>query len=222
MAGVGWDRGNVGKPFRKNEVQVFVPDRSLARLCPFVEPRILSPDLSKSLPRPSPGGKIVSETSMKPDCENLVLQHRMTFDVGEADKFTKRRLVVPDFKTYRSRSLGMVGSRAYAEDKALQQARNADVVTSVETLPVEALDSPLLHRRLLIPAFDAYLTREVSPLPREQDKPKRKVDQLKDVMTFVRSPRRGGSYTNAGNLSPLARSVGIMRKTRLHVDLSED
>jgi len=213
MAGVGWDRGNVGKPFRKNEVQVFVPDRSLARLCPFVEPRILSPDLSKSLPRPSPGGKIVSETSMKPDCENLVLQHRMTFDVGEADKFTKRRLVVPDFKTYRSRSLGMVGSRAYAEDKALQQARNADVVTSVETLPVEALDSPLLHRRLLIPAFDAYLTREVSPLPREQDKPKRKVDQLKDVMTFVRSPRRGGSHTNAGNLSPLARSVGIKDAT---------
>eukprot|EP00397_Hematodinium_sp_SG-2012_P032857 GEMP01035031.1.p1 GENE.GEMP01035031.1~~GEMP01035031.1.p1 ORF type:complete len:518 (+),score=102.46 GEMP01035031.1:110-1663(+) len=224
-SGVAWNRRIAGLPFEKTgSQQRFVPDRSLCRTCSAIEPRILVPDMSKGVPRPVPGNKIVSEVSMKPEFQEAVTRQRMEYDANKAEKFMLKRDCIPDFNKFLRREDSMVGSRVYGEDRALQQARHVPPVLSVERLPLERLDTPAVYPRVgtSIDDFNLQRGRDEGIRPaRECDKPSRKHDQIKEVSKFSRSPRRGESGCPVRRMSAITDSVASLRKCRAYFPVTE-
>jgi hypothetical protein len=193
----------------------------LCRTCPYIEPRLLIPDLSKQTSRPDPSKECVftSEKSFKPECKEEVYRNRMENDAGKAQQFTEHKSAIANFQKSLRRDQSIVGTRAYGSDRALQKALHLQDIISVETLPLERIDSPLVVPRIGIgiEKFERNRGRSVGPaLKKESELPPRFQEQVKQAQCFMREFKRGESRCEVSMLSPLSHQVVNLRRSRLY------
>jgi len=215
-AGPAWSAGPVGKPFKKEKLESFVPDRSLCRSCPFIEPRLIIPDLSKQTSRPDPvkGNERTSDVAFKPENKEDVYKHQMEFDADKADRFTLKRHAISNFRKSLRREQSIVGTRAFGSDRALQNAHHVQDIVSVETLPLDRIDSPLVvpRRGVGIESFSRNRGRSLGPTSKKEP----------DLPRFMREYKRGEARCDVGMLSPLSNQVVNMRRARQYSPMKNE
>jgi len=194
-----------------------LPDRSLARSCPHLStsPRLLSPDISTYLDRPSINGKPkVWHNANDPEADSKVLDYQMNFDIMDAAKATWVVRPPGDFNKSLTRQKEMRRMRSYGSDVALQRVK--DNITrgpvSVELLETDFDNSPSLKPRVRIRNMIHMAGRE-----REHnyiESPARQKEQK--GFKFDREVRTGESWADSSRLSPIAGVVSELRNTRTY------
>jgi hypothetical protein len=186
-----------------------LPDRSLSRSCPVLSQSqaVVVPDLSKYRPR---------EAFFKPASDNQA--NASTFDAMEANRALWRKPTnVDDFDKSLDRGTSMKGTRFYAQDVALQLAKDNE--TRGRPVSVELLaETPKSGKRVSDVNFDTMAGR--TPERQWQDPSPRARDQSRN-MKFERGIRPGETRAETGDLSPLAGAISSSRKTRTFEALDE-
>ena len=147
--------------YRKPEKEV--PDRSLARDCPYLKIIKSVPDFHKNLPRKEAAQKMFYSEDAQ-----------MTFNIEEAEKAVLPRAhSVANIAKMLPREKAGLANRAACHDPALIRLRNGDQDLSVELLPIEQIYQSTVTRQQ-VADFSKFLGREKSkyhmePATRFQD-----------------------------------------------------
>jgi len=186
-----------------------LPDRSLSRSCPVLSQSraVVVPDLSKYRAR---------DAFFKPANDNQ--SNAATFDAMEANRTLWRKPTnVDDFDKTLDRGTSIKGTRFYAQDVALQLARDNEMrgrPMSVELLA----ETPTTPKRVSNVDFDVMAGR--TPERQWQDPSARTRDQSRN-MKFERGTRPGETRAETGELSPLAGAISSSRRSRTFEALDE-
>lgn len=196
-----------------------LPDRSLSRSCPYLMPRLQSPNLSKDSERPPIMGRKKPWHDIKdPEVDRLVLDYEMTFNIMDCEKARWKPSSAGDFGKSLTRKKHLQAMRMYGQDAALLKAKQnlTEGPVSVELLS-DIDSSGMLHPKVMSPRFEFMAMRE--PSSKYAEAPAR----LKDVKgtRFKRELRSGESLTDAGSLSPLAGAISELRSVRSYEAMSD-
>ncbi|CAJ1396054.1 unnamed protein product [Effrenium voratum] len=194
-----------------------LPDRSLARNCPLLQPRLHSPNMSKDSERPQMGKVKQWHNTEDPEVDKAVHDYAMTFNIMEYEKARWKPKTPQDFKKDLTRQQHLRMMRTYGQDANLVRAKSnlTDGPVSVELLS-DLDSSEMLHPKVWSPRFDMMATRE--PERKYAEAPAR----LKEAKAkFKRELRAGESWTDTGGLSPLAGVISELRSARSYEALGE-
>ncbi|CAK9046388.1 unnamed protein product [Durusdinium trenchii] len=196
-----------------------LPDRSLSRSCPFLMPRLHSPNLSKDSERPPIMGRRKPWHDINdPEVDRVVYDYEMNFNIMECEKARWKPQTAGDFSKSLSRKQHLRAMRMYGQDAALLKAKAnlTEGPVSVELLS-DIDSSPMLHPKVMSPRFEMMAMRE--PEHKYAESPAR----LKDAKgtKFKRELRSGESWTDTGSLSPLASAISELRSVRSYEALSQ-
>lgn len=193
-----------------------LPDRSLSRSCPLLQPKVQGWDFNKYTERP-PINEVVKpyHRAEDPEIDRAVLRYDLTHDRMEAVKVTwSKARTVERFEGSLKREDQFKIHRRYGEDIALQ-LRKENLTrgpVSVELLP-EVGRSQQLRPRVLTSDFGRMASREGDR--RYTEAPSRNRD-MREAMRFERESRPGEAKLQAEALSPSATAIVKRRAARTY------
>eukprot|EP00451_Oxyrrhis_marina_P014921 CAMPEP_0204322032 /NCGR_PEP_ID=MMETSP0469-20131031/8471_1 /ASSEMBLY_ACC=CAM_ASM_000384 /TAXON_ID=2969 /ORGANISM="Oxyrrhis marina" /LENGTH=544 /DNA_ID=CAMNT_0051303355 /DNA_START=19 /DNA_END=1653 /DNA_ORIENTATION=- len=192
----------------------FVPDRSLSRSTTKISTRRSCPTLDFSEEKQQARRAIkavVYHNAEDPHVDELVHQRNMTLDLTSAVKPVKPRVVkVLDMERGLRRETASDGLRAMGQDAAARASRFARDIVSVETLPVEEVDSGQCRTQFgPVPQMSTMYGRGdkgvwATPSARQQEA----------EATFMREHRDGDQKPCITDLSEFSADIMAMRKVR--------
>mmetsp|Transcript_47700 Transcript_47700/g.137347 ORF Transcript_47700/g.137347 Transcript_47700/m.137347 type:complete len:521 (+) Transcript_47700:102-1664(+) len=212
----------IGRVEVKSRAGDHLPDRSLARSCPLLQPRQQVADFSKYTDRPPPAvAKKPYHDASNPEIDRHVYQREMTHDDMAAAKATWSKPKDPGrFERSLDRQNHFKTQRSYGENVLMRMAKENTTrgPVSVELLPADSLtSSQQLNPRVLVREFDRMPSRD--PEKKYAEPPMRNRDHS-SAMRFGRGARNGDGRPNMEVLSPSAAEVSRKRSQRGFVGLS--
>jgi hypothetical protein len=179
-----------------------VPDRSLARDCPYLKTIKSVPDFGKNLPRKEAAQKMFYAEDAA-----------MNFNIEEAEKAVLPRAhSVANIAKMLPRDKAGLANRAACHDPALIRLRNGDQDLSVELLPLEQIYQSTM-RRQQVADFTKFLGREKSKYYME---PATRFQDFREYMAFQRQPNEFETKTSVPDFT----GVNAQRKQRSHTGLN--
>eukprot|EP00434_Breviolum_minutum_P020207 symbB.v1.2.017818.t1/scaffold1395.1/size121899/10 len=177
-----------------------LPDRSLSRSCPYLMPRLYSPNLSKDSERPPiMGRKKPWHDINDPEVDRVVFDYEMTFNIMDCEKARWKPSTAGDFRKGLTRKQHLQAMRMYGQDAALLKAKQnlMEGPVSVELLS-DIDNSDMLHPKVMSPRFELMAMRE--PEHKYAESPARLKDRK--GTKFKRELRSGESWTDTGSQGP--------------------
>jgi len=209
-------RETIGRVEIKSRAGDHLPDRSLARSCPFLDRRLKIPNFDKYSDRPPPAvAKKPNHDASNPEVDRVVFHREMTHDeMGAAKATWSKAREAEKFDKSLDRQSHFRMQRQYADNILFKMAKENSTrgLTSLDMLPAGALhESQQLNPRVLVRDFERMPTREVQKKHAESP-PRNKIQS--EGMRFARSTRSGDARAHAEVLSPSAAEIMHMRSAR--------
>lgn len=201
-----------------------LPDRSLARSCPLLEPRLKVANFDKYSDRPSLANtRKPYHRAEDPDIDSAVLHHSMSHDEMEAAKSVWAKVKTADkFDRHLPREEQAKAQRGYGEDVASRMAKDnkrREKPMSVDLLE-EVGNSPVLRPRVVTHDFK-HMGPRGQPAGKYKEHPPRQRKELQDGILFGRGQRPGDGRAATEMLSPSAAAIAEKRRGRTFVALEE-